>query len=38
VLTHLPVNGDEAAWAQTDASAAFGSDVEIAAPGQGYTV
>jgi len=38
VLTHLPVNGDGAAWARTDAAAAFGSDVDIAEPGRTYEV
>ena len=38
VLTHLPVNGDDGAWARTDAEAAFGSAVRIAEPGRTYEV
>lgn len=38
VLTHLPVNGEDAAWARTDATEAFGSDVEIAEPSRTYEV
>jgi len=38
VLTHLPVNGDDATWAISDAAAAFGSDVEIAVPSSTYEI
>jgi ribonuclease BN (tRNA processing enzyme) len=38
VLTHLPVNGDDAAWARADATEAFGSDVEIAEPSRTYEI
>jgi ribonuclease BN (tRNA processing enzyme) len=38
VLTHLPVDGNEAEWARADATTAFGADVYIAAPGRGYPV
>lgn len=38
VLTHLPVNGDEATWALAEAGDAFGSEVEIAVPSKTYEV
>lgn len=38
VLTHLPVNGDDANWAVADATAAFGSEVEIAEPLSTYEI
>ncbi|CAN5356377.1 MBL fold metallo-hydrolase [soil metagenome] len=38
VLTHLPVNGDDAMWARTDAAATFGSEVEIAEPSKAYEI
>ncbi|MEO7294548.1 MAG: MBL fold metallo-hydrolase [Candidatus Limnocylindria bacterium] len=38
LLTHLPVNGDDATWAISDAAAAFGSDVEIAVPSRTYEI
>jgi len=38
VLTHLPVNGDDANWALTAAADAFGSDVEVAVPSSIYEV
>ncbi len=38
VLTHLPVNGDDARWARTDAAATFGSEVEIAEPSKAYEI
>lgn len=38
VLTHLPVNGDDASWALTDAGDAFGSEVEIAVPSITYEI
>ena len=38
LLTHLPVDGDGAAWARTEASAAFGSEVAIAEPGTVYEI
>ena len=38
VLTHLPVNGDDATWARTDAATTFGSEVEIAEPSKTYEI
>ncbi|MGQ0607144.1 MAG: MBL fold metallo-hydrolase [Chloroflexota bacterium] len=38
VLTHLPVNGDDANWALTAAADAFGSDVEVAVPSSTYDI
>lgn len=38
VLTHLPVNGDDATWARTDAAATFGSEVEVAEPSKAYEI
>ncbi|MGH2381330.1 MAG: MBL fold metallo-hydrolase [Candidatus Limnocylindria bacterium] len=38
VLTHLPVDGDDATWAVTTAADAFGSDVEIAVPSTTYEI
>ena len=38
VLTHLPVNGEDATWALNDGAAAFGSDVEIAVPSSTYEI
>jgi ribonuclease BN (tRNA processing enzyme) len=38
VLTHLPVNGDDASWAARDAAEAFGSEVEIAVPWNTYEI
>ncbi|MGI8998667.1 MAG: MBL fold metallo-hydrolase [Candidatus Limnocylindria bacterium] len=38
VLTHLPVNGDDANWALRDANAAFGSEVQIAEPSSTYEI
>ena len=38
VLTHLPVNGDDATWALTAAAEAFGSEVEIAVPSTTYQI
>ncbi|MEJ7803103.1 MAG: MBL fold metallo-hydrolase [Candidatus Limnocylindria bacterium] len=38
VLTHLPVNGDDATWARTDAATTFGSEVEIAEPSTTYEI
>jgi len=38
VLTHLPVDGEGVEWARSDATASFGSEVDIAEPGQTYEV
>jgi len=38
LLTHLPVDGDDAAWALSDATEAFGSEVEIAVPSNTYEI
>lgn len=38
LLTHLPVNGDDATWASTDATAAFRAEVEIAQPSKTYEI
>ncbi len=38
ILTHLPVNGDDATWARTDAATTFGSEVEIAEPSTTYEI
>ena len=38
MLTHLPVNGDDATWARSQAAGTFGSDVEVAEPGRAYEI
>lgn len=38
VLTHLPVNGSNGAWARDAAAEAYGGDVEIAEPMRTYEV
>jgi ribonuclease BN (tRNA processing enzyme) len=38
MLTHLPVDGSEGAWARDEASDAFGGPVEIAEPARTYEV
>lgn len=38
MLTHLPVNGAEGAWARTAAEEAFGGQVDVAEPSQTYEI
>jgi hypothetical protein len=38
MLTHLPVNGADGAWARDAAVEAYGGDVDVAEPARTYEV